>query len=152
MASNNQETHFKLTYIRAINIPQAKYGHWYTVLSIEGIPGAGTFRIDLVAKDQALNFFIPKPSATISVKLSAKHKTQTWRPDTLIAQGAMQIDSLVVGETQVILSPTTDYNKKNPINPTLVFNIAVITRADLTRVTVDPTPLEVNPTLTKAMD
>ncbi|KAG6804956.1 hypothetical protein H0H92_001469, partial [Tricholoma furcatifolium] len=64
----------------------------------------------------------------------------------------MQIDSLVIGETQVILNPTKDYSKKNPINPTLIFNIAVITRADLTRVTVDPAPLEVNPTLAKAMD
>ncbi|KAG6824398.1 hypothetical protein H0H92_006972, partial [Tricholoma furcatifolium] len=156
--------------IGAVNIPQEKYGHWYTVLSIEGIPGAGTFRIDLVAKDQALNFFIPKPSATISVKLFAKHKTQTWHSDILIAQGAMQFHSLVVGETQgvltggvsmlyhtltikvVILNPTTDYSKKNPINPTLIFNIAVITRPDLRRFTVDPAPLEVNPTLAKAMD
>ncbi|KAG6822305.1 hypothetical protein H0H92_014373, partial [Tricholoma furcatifolium] len=95
---------------------------------------------------------IPKPSATISVKLFAKHKTQTWRSDILIAQGAMQIDSLVIGETQVILNPTKDYSKKNPIDPTLIFNIAVITRADLTRVTVDPALLEVNPTLAKAMD
>ncbi|KAG6825446.1 hypothetical protein H0H92_003674 [Tricholoma furcatifolium] len=52
----------------------------------------------------------------------------------------------------VILTPTSDYSKKNPTNPTLVFNIAVLTRADLTRVNVDPAQLEVNPRLTKAMD
>ncbi|KAG6807302.1 hypothetical protein H0H92_008055 [Tricholoma furcatifolium] len=52
----------------------------------------------------------------------------------------------------VMLSPTADYTEKNPTNPTLVFNISVVTRADLMRVNVDPAPLEVNPTLTKAMD
>ncbi|KAG6815559.1 hypothetical protein H0H92_003281, partial [Tricholoma furcatifolium] len=77
---------------------------------------------------------------------------RTWRSDDLIAQEAMQIDSLAVGETQVMLTPTADYTKKNPTNPTLVFNISVVTRADLTRVNLDPAPLEVNPTLTKAMD
>ncbi|KAG6806267.1 hypothetical protein H0H92_011988, partial [Tricholoma furcatifolium] len=51
-----------------------------------------------------------------------------------------------------ILTPTADYSKKNPTKPTLVFNIDVITRADLTRANVNPAPLEVNSTLTKAMD
>ncbi|KAG6807637.1 hypothetical protein H0H92_006856, partial [Tricholoma furcatifolium] len=152
MASNNQETHFKLTYIGAVNIPQEKYGHWYTVLLTEDIPGVGQFTLDLSRKDQVFNLSISEPSATIGVKLFAKHKKQTYRSDVLIAQGAMQINSLVIGETQVILNPTTDYRRKNPINPTLVFNVAVITRADLTRVTIDPVPFEVNPTLTKAMD
>ncbi|KAG6826653.1 hypothetical protein H0H92_014963, partial [Tricholoma furcatifolium] len=145
MAFNNQETQFKLTYVRAVNIPQEKSGHWYTVLSTDDIPGLGPFTLDLFKEDQSLNLFIPQPSAMISVKLFAQHKMQTWRSDTLIAQGTMQIDSLVVGEAE-------DYSKKNSSNPTLVFNIIVITRADLTRVNIDPAPLEVNPTLAKAMD
>ncbi|KAG6810017.1 hypothetical protein H0H92_013703 [Tricholoma furcatifolium] len=152
MSSNNQETQFKLTYVRAVNIPQEKSGHWYTILSTEGIPGVGQFKLDPSRKDQAFNVFAPKPSATIGVKLFAKHKMQTWRSDVLVAQGAMQIDSLVVGEAQVILTPTVNYSKKNPVKPVLVFNIALITCADLTRVNVDPAPLEVNPSLTKAMD
>ncbi|KAG6826712.1 hypothetical protein H0H92_014772 [Tricholoma furcatifolium] len=52
----------------------------------------------------------------------------------------------------VLLIPTVNYSKKNPFRPILVFNIAVITRADLTRLNVDLVPLGVNPTLTKAMD
>ncbi|KAG6824742.1 hypothetical protein H0H92_005963 [Tricholoma furcatifolium] len=172
MAFNNQETHFKLTYLRAVNIPPEKTGHWYSVLLTQDIPSVGQFTLDLSRKDQSLHFFISKPSATIDVNLFAKHKMRIWRSDELIAQGVMQIDSLAVGETQgilarcaiacpyhtitinaVILTPTTDYNKKNPMNPTLIFNIAVIiTRADLTRVHVDPALLEVNPSLTKAID
>ncbi|KAG6810048.1 hypothetical protein H0H92_013587, partial [Tricholoma furcatifolium] len=152
MASKTQETQFKLTYVRAVNIPSEKSGHWYTVLSTEGIPGVGPFKLDPSRKDQAFNVFIPEPSATIGAKLFAKHKMQTWRSDVLIAQGAMQIDSLVVGEVQVILTPTAAYSKKNPVKPILVFNISLITRADLAKVNVDPAPLEVNPSLTKAMD
>ncbi|KAG6808070.1 hypothetical protein H0H92_005520, partial [Tricholoma furcatifolium] len=152
MASNNQETQFKLTYVRAVDIPQEKYGHWYTVLLIEDIPGTNTFTLNLATKEQTLNFFIPKPSVTISVKLFAKHKMMTWSSDVLVAQGAMKIDSLVVGETQVILTPTADYSNKNLTKPILVFDITPITRADLTRVNVDPAPLEVNPTLTRAMN
>ncbi|KAG6824081.1 hypothetical protein H0H92_008052, partial [Tricholoma furcatifolium] len=100
MTSKNHETRFKLTYLRAVNILPEKSGHWYTVLSTEGIPDISPFTLDLSRKYRAFNLFSSKPSATIGIKLFAKHKMQTWRSDVLIAQGAMQIDSLVVGEAQ----------------------------------------------------
>ncbi|KAG6805530.1 hypothetical protein H0H92_015057 [Tricholoma furcatifolium] len=64
----------------------------------------------------------------------------------------MQIDSLIVGEIQVILNSTVDYSNRNPAEPILVFDIARITRADLMRVHVDPVSLDMNPMLTRAMD
>ncbi|KAG6809365.1 hypothetical protein H0H92_000537 [Tricholoma furcatifolium] len=137
--------------VRAINIPPEKYGHWYTVLAIEGIPGIGPFTLSSLDKGQALTPFVSDPFATISIKLFAKHKMQAWRSDVLIAQGIMRLDSWVK-EVEVTLTPTADYMKKIPSDPTLVFTITTFKRADLANVQVNPTFFEIDPKLSEAME
>ncbi|KAG6828453.1 hypothetical protein H0H92_007938, partial [Tricholoma furcatifolium] len=137
--------------VRSINIPEEKFGHWYAVLSIESPPGAGPFTLSSLDKNKALPPFVSNPSVIITIKLFAKHKMQAWRKDVLIAQGEMQLDTLV-GEVEVALTPTAEYSKKNPSDPALVFHATVFKRADLAKANIDPASLEVNPKLSKAMD
>ncbi|KAG6823743.1 hypothetical protein H0H92_009157 [Tricholoma furcatifolium] len=152
MASDNQETCFKITYIRAVNIPQEKMAHWYAVLSIKGSPGAGPFKVFSLDKSEEFAPFISEPSATIGVELFKKHKIET-KSDTVIAQGVtVGLNSLVGEANEVTLIPTANYNKKYPSKPILVFGVTIVERADLTKVSIDPTSLKINPKVAKAMD
>ncbi|KAG6806664.1 hypothetical protein H0H92_010459 [Tricholoma furcatifolium] len=143
-------TNIFISDVRAMNIPPDKYGHWYTVLAIEGIPGIGPFTLFSLDKGQVLTPFVSDPYATISVKLFAKHKMQAWRSDVLIAQ-SMHLDSLVK-EVEVTLTSTADYMKKIPSDPILVFTITTFKCADHANVQVNPTFFEINSKLSEAME